>query len=154
MVYYSHGGNTASIGQMIARCLAADVEEIVDSRQRWGVVHFFVSGFRALSARSTTIQDAKLDPADYDLVIVGTPVYAGRLSSPVRTYLHQYGPGLGRTAFFLTSGMNSDHIALFDTMAEVAGEGPIASLGVSREQLGHEVTRRWVEAFCADLQER
>ena len=151
VVYYSHGGKTASIGQRIARNLAADVEAIVDLHQRRVPVHLLASGFRALSARMTSIRDAKLDPADYCLVIVGTPVHAGSLSSPVRAYLHRYGPRLKRTAFFLTSAMSADHSALFDTMAEVAAVNPVSTLAVSRGQLGHESTQERIKAFCDDL---
>ena len=85
VVYYSYSGNTRKLGRAIAEALGADAEEIVDLKQKHGPALFLVGGFKAFLKRTTKIASATHDPRAYDLVIVGSPVYAGNMPSPVLT---------------------------------------------------------------------
>lgn len=129
VVYYSRTGNTKRIGDEVARALGADVEQIVDKKKRDGVIGFMKAGKDAMFGKLTELEPLQNDPADYDLAIVGTPVWAFGPSAPVRTYLEQQKEKFGRVAFFLTTG-GSGIEKTFGLMAGICGREPLATLGL------------------------
>jgi multimeric flavodoxin WrbA len=56
----------------------------------------------------------KNDVSLYDLVVVGTPVWARNVSGPVRTYLQQNKSKFKNVAFFCTYGCSGSEKALKD----------------------------------------
>lgn len=46
----------------------------------------------------------KTDPSNYDLLIIGTPIWSSNLSAPVRTYITQNRGKFHNLAFFITAG--------------------------------------------------
>lgn len=56
------------------------------------------------------------DPQLYDVVVLGTPVWGGTMSSPTRTYIETNKSKFNRVAFFCTQG-GSDNPRLFSDMA-------------------------------------
>ena len=52
----------------------------------------------------------------YDLVIIGTPVWAGRCSAPVRSFLIQHGEELRKTAYVITRSSDVRYEEVFDQM--------------------------------------
>jgi flavodoxin len=102
VVYYSRTGTTKKVAEFISSKLNCDLEEIVDVKSRKGVVGWLRSGMEATTNKNASINESKYDLASYDLVIVGTPIWNGRISSPMRTYLNQNKDGLRRAGFFCT----------------------------------------------------
>jgi len=83
--------------------------------------------------------------SNYDLVIVGTPVWASNVSTPVRTYLSQNRGLLPRVAFFCTMGGRGSERAL-RKMEEISGARPVARLAL-RERVGWREGQRAIQAF-------
>lgn len=131
---YSRSGTTLSVGKRIADALGADLEVIEDRVNRRGILGFLRSGYEALAKRGPPIAEPKHDPGDYDLVVVGTPIWAGRMSSPARAYLHRFRGKLPRAAFFATSAGGGHEKALSE-MGELAGVEPLATLEITRRQI-------------------
>jgi len=103
VAYYSKSGNTKKVAKAIAKELSADLDEIFDQKSRKGIINFIKSGRDALKKIPTEIVFSK-NPADYGLVLVGTPVWAGSLPPAVRTYLSQNKEKIKKFALFATSG--------------------------------------------------
>ncbi|KUK27085.1 MAG: hypothetical protein XD60_0760 [Acetothermia bacterium 64_32] len=150
---YSRSGTTLSVGKRIADALGADLEVIEDRVNRRGILGFLRSGYEALAKRVPPIAEPKHDPGDYDLVVVGTPIWAGRMSSPVRAYLHRFRGKLPRAAFFATSA-GGGHTKALAEMAEVAGVEPLSTLELTADQLESEEATRAVGEFTAELSRR
>lgn len=75
------------------------------------------------------------DPASYDLVVIGTPIWASNASSPVRAFVNQYGGRVREAAFFCT-GDGSDADKAFKGLEELLDRKPqsaMALLGDERE---------------------
>jgi hypothetical protein len=87
VAYYSRSGTTRKLAEGIAESLGADMEEIVEPRDRRSRRGYVRSLLEAFWQRPAPISPAKKDPAAYELVVIGTPVWAASLSSPVRSYL-------------------------------------------------------------------
>lgn len=138
IVYYSRTGTTKKIAEAIAQKIGADtiIEEIKDTVDRAGAKGYLISGRDATLRRLTTLQPAKYNPADFDLVIIGTPIWSWNLSAPVRTYVTEHGPKFKKVAFFCTMGGSGDERA-FKEMAEIIGKKPTITLALkTREVIG------------------
>lgn len=120
VVYYSRTGLTKKVGERLVQALNADQEVITTADDRGGVVGYLKCGREAVTKISPVINPAKLNSADYDLVIIGTPVWAATMASPIRTYLTEQKDKLKRVAFFVTQGGSGANRTI-DNMAEICG---------------------------------
>jgi flavodoxin len=150
VTYYSRSGHTRQIAERIANALDADVEELVDSGDRSGVLGYLRSGFEALFRRGAKIAAPTRELSTYALVVIGTPIWNLSVSSPVRTYLVDHQAALPEVAFFCTYG-GSGASRAFAQMAELCGKQPIATLDVRERQLEHSepATARFVARLAA-----
>ncbi len=101
VAFYSRDGHTKRAAEMIADALNADVDKIEDKKPRGGIIGFLISGYDATLEKITDIDFSK-NPADYDVVILGGPVWNGRVSPAVRTYLLKNRDSIKKAAFFAT----------------------------------------------------
>jgi menaquinone-dependent protoporphyrinogen IX oxidase len=107
-VYYSRSGTTQKVGKAIAKALTCDIEEIIAPSNRNGFFGYWRSATEARRHTPAEILPAKQNPSAYDLVVIGTPIWAWSVSSPVRAYL------------LANRGLFAD-VAFFCTMAETGG---------------------------------
>lgn len=90
VVHYSRTGRTRTLAHRISEATQATVEEIVPLAGRRGVAGYVRSALEARFSRRAAIAAPAHDPDRFDVVVIGTPVWAGSLSSPVRTYLEEH----------------------------------------------------------------
>jgi flavodoxin len=133
VVYYSRTGSTQRVAEALAKNLKADMEEIVDLAPRSGAAGWLRGGRDATLKRCTPIQDLKILPDDYELVVIGTPVWAFNVTPAIRTFLHEYGSRCQRVAFFCVMGGSGDS-RTFRTMTDLAGKQPLATLAMLEAQ--------------------
>jgi flavodoxin len=148
VVYYSRTGITRDLALAIAAALGADVEEIVEPTSRGGLTGFLRSGLESILERTAAVRPSTREARDYDLVIVGTPVWALNVSSPVRAYLTARRGKLPRVAFFCTMGGSGGERA-FHTMETLAGAHPVARLALAegaRWRAGQRALRDFLAA--------
>lgn len=134
VVYYSRTGNTHRAASAIARACGADLERIHDHRNRAGFWGYIRSAHEALKAKPGKIRQAKQDPAKYDLVVLGSPVWTGHMSSPMRRYLLDHSGRLSRIAVFVTEGGRGGPRVLSE-MATLARRRPLAKLELRAAEL-------------------
>lgn len=92
IVYYSLTGNTHLIAEAIKEQTGADIERlkpIKDLNSESGT-RFFWGGMHAKMKQKPKLEPLKYDPNDYDLIFLGTPVWAWTLTPPIRSYLELY----------------------------------------------------------------
>lgn len=135
VAYYSRTGHTRRVAAAIASACGAEIEAIRDSRPRTGLLGWWRSGKEAWQGRPADILPIDKDPGEYDLVVIGTPVWAGRMSSPVRAYLTGQQARLKRVALFCTEGGSGGEKVLRQ-MAALCGHEPLATLVVTERELG------------------
>lgn len=150
VVYYSLTSHTRQIAEAVATARDADIEAIEDSFNRGTGSGQFRSAFEGLIGLSSSINPPQYDPSEYDLVVVGTPVWAARLSSPVRAYLKQQRASLERVAFFCTQGGFGGKWAL-KNMTTVSGLWPIARMIISETQLNTPVAEEKIASFVNEI---
>jgi flavodoxin len=137
VVYYTRTGNTTNIAGEIAAALEADVEELKDDVSRGGPVGFVRSGREAKSGKLVDLDPLSHEPSKYDLVVIGTPVWAQTMSSPIRTFLRNVDLGNARVAWFCTVGAQGQSFkeSCFNAMADESGCIPLAIVGFSAKDI-------------------
>ena len=149
VVFYSRTGTTKKVAEAITAKLDCDIEEIIDTKSRRGLLGFLRSGLEATLKRLTTIEEIKNDPASYDVVIIGTPVWNGTMSSAIRTYLSQYKEDLQNIAFFCTQGSSGDNT--FKEMESLCGKKPLALLRLTSKEVEKGEDTGKIEQFIRGI---
>ena len=92
------------------------------------------------------------DPRGFARVLLCSPVWAGHVSSPMRSYLIQMIDRLPEVAFVLTSGGREVAGALAE-MAQLAGKSPLAEVDISARDRRRQEVEGKLDAFLAKLGE-
>ena len=129
LVYYSRTGLTKKVAESLAAKIGADVEEIVDTNKRSGVMGYIMSGRETIAKKLAVIEAPKFSPANYDLVIIGTPLWVGTMSTPIRSYLNDHKTQLKRVAFFTTQQAGAQE-KVFKILEDFSGQKSLANLSV------------------------
>lgn len=148
VVYFSRSGYTAFAAQQIARRCGADLACIHDRTPRTGIGGYVRSALQALLGTRPAIRLDACRLEDYDLVIVGTPVWAWNMASPVRSFLSRYGRRCAQLAVFCTYG-GSGHQRVMDDMAQLWGRPVVARLGLTQQQVEQRLHALDVTRFVA-----
>ena len=104
IVYYSRTGVTKKVAEILQQKLNCDSEEIISVKDRKGPIGYMISGREAMQGTLAEIKPIISNPADYELVIIGTPVWAFTMSSPTRTFLTEQKDKLKKVAFLSNHG--------------------------------------------------
>ncbi|MEJ6002298.1 flavodoxin family protein [Paucibacter soli] len=135
VVYYSRSGHTARIAEEIASHCKADIERIKDAgAERGGLWGYLRSACQAAIGAKPPIKKPSKNPADYELVVIGTPVWNWGLAAPVRSYASQYAQQFKQVAFFCTEGGSGEQGA-FDELQRICGKSPLVTLAVKEGEL-------------------
>ena len=148
IVYHSRTGNTGRVAQALAQRLDADLDEIRIVQPLDGVAGYAMCAIEAVAGLAPALRPMQRNPAAYELVVIGTPVWFWSLSSPVRSWLETH-PLKHRVAFFCTMG-GSGAQRVFATMAELAGREPVASLALLENELDRPFEDK-LDAFAKRL---
>ena len=102
IIFYSFEGNTKLIAENIAKEINSDILELkpVKEVKTKGFMKFFWGGKQAMMNEKPELQPMDKNPADYDIIFIGTPVWAWGPSPPLKT-------------FFDTQKISGKKIALF-----------------------------------------
>lgn len=151
IIYYSRTGVTEKVARALALELGADMGKIQDEVNRRGLLGYLRSGREAAFKSLPAIKPVEKNLADYDWLIIGTPVWAHSMASPVRVYLHQNKNAIRRLACFCTMAGSGGQSALRD-LEKISGhkiEGHL--IFKSREVLKNEFFER-VKSFAKALE--
>lgn len=128
VLYYSRSGKTRQAANKLADVLGAETEEIIDQTNRKGAWGFLKSGREAVTGVEPEIMGLGKDLARFDMVVVCTPVWAGKPSSPVRAALKKYGRNIKKAAFLITrAAAKEDFAGAFAVMDEDLGKKRMAA---------------------------
>lgn len=155
VVYYSRTGTTDRLAKIIKSELDASILEIKDQRKRSGFFGLIRSGFDAITANVTIIEGFEEDLTEYDLVIIGSPVWAGQITPAIRTFLIGNSEVLPSVAFFLTHGGGSASKALVQ-LEDLAEQEPVASLVLTDKAFGSQdnFEEESIKGFVSTLQNK
>ena len=150
VVFYSRTGITRRAAEQLAGIMRADIEELVDLKNRSGFWGYRRACKDALRKRLTEYRPTLSDPGRYDLIVLATPVWAMTMAPAVRTYLEEHSPSISRAGFLCTMG-GSGTKRTFRQMAAVLGKPPIATLAIKESQIRSNTHSGALESFAGKL---
>lgn len=92
VVYYSLDGNTRFISQAIAGVTNADILELKlkkDDTKLKGFKKYFWGGKQVVTREKPELKPFDKNPRDYDLIFIGTPVWAWRHAPAIETFFSE-----------------------------------------------------------------
>jgi flavodoxin len=146
VVFYSRSGTTRRVARAVAGARGWDLEELVDLRARAGFFGYLRSVLDSLRQHETLLKPPTRDPAQYDVVIVGTPAWNGHVASAVRTYLKAQRRWMPRVAFFATFARRWEE-GVFRELTTLCGKAPVDTLAVTVAESASGSALPRIEAF-------
>jgi menaquinone-dependent protoporphyrinogen IX oxidase len=96
----------------------------------------------------------RCDPRNYALVVIGSPVWVGRMTPAVRAYLERYRDHLAHVAFFVTSG-DTDAAKVVGSVEAILGHKAKALTGFNAKELADRGARSdKIATFVQALRQR
>jgi flavodoxin len=135
VVYYSFSGNTERVARDLAVRLGADLAAIHEPERRRGWRGYLRATMDSVMERPAMLGDLDKQPRDYALTVIGTPIWAGKMTPAVRTYLKAVRGQLHDVAFFATSG-GSDAGKVVAAMEAIVERHAVGSAGFDQRILG------------------
>lgn len=120
IVYYSYTGNTRKIAERLKDILSRKGEaEIYQLKPIDESNNFFVQAIRAFAGKRAQLPDLKFDLSSYDLICLGTPVWAFAPTPAINTFLDKCKNLDGKDAIcFTTYGSGTGVKRCINTMIE------------------------------------
>lgn len=87
VLYYSRTQKTASAAKTLAGELEANITEIKDLKDRKGALNYIGASINAFREEKTLISPSSIDLSPYNLVYIGTPVWAGKPAPSIITLI-------------------------------------------------------------------
>ncbi len=143
VAYYSNTGTTRAAAESIARMLDADLEVIEEKKPRpvltlgpgkAGSGAVARAGIAAMLGLGTLLAPSRFKVDEYDVVVVGTPVWVGSVTPPVRSYLRRQRMHFRSVAFFCTAG-DPTTMRAFRQMEELVHRQPVARIALKAEDV-------------------
>ena len=137
VVYYSRTNTTKKLAEDIASKTGADVEEIKPKKDYHGKLGYARGGKHAISEKIIDLEPLKFDPADYDLVYLGVPVWAGKSATPMISYIKENEGKFNDVKFFVTAG-GSGFESTLEQLEKYVGKAPLKTLALTTKQVKHD----------------
>lgn len=89
VIYFSLEGNTKYAAEKIATQIGADLIPLIPVKEypTGKVSKYIWGGKSATFGESPRLESYRFDQNQYDLIILGTPIWAGTFAPPLRTFL-------------------------------------------------------------------
>jgi flavodoxin len=148
VIYYSLSGNTQKVAEGIANTLKADINRLEDRQSRTGLFGMLRTMYQVLFSRPSKIRFARTDPYQYDLLVLGAPVWIMKLAPPMRSYIIKEKDRFNQVAFFCTEGA-SGALNAFKAMESLSTKKPVATLEITEGDIKsgqyHEKTHTFTD---------
>jgi flavodoxin len=151
VTYFSRTGYTRRVAEQLARALDATLCRIKEPRSRMGLLGYSRCLLEASFDIDPQIKPIAHEPARFDLVVIGTPVWGWQLASPPRAFARTYGSQIRRVAFFCTMGSSGAQKA-FAQLQQALGMQPVATLALTDREIDANTTGPKLNAFVDALQ--
>jgi len=152
VVFYSLDGNCALAAEEIKTLLNADLIRLqtMDEKKRGKIGKFFWAGGMMFSKKLPQLKPFTFNPSDYDLIIIGAPVWAGSPAAPVKTFITNAAITGKKIAIFVchAGGMGDSLVKLKTLLTgnDIIAEVDFLSAAKNAEEMKKKVGE-WVKEF-------
>ncbi len=103
ILYYSRTGKTRFLAEKLQQELGGDLVEIRDLKKRKGPFGFLRGAWDAYLGLNTEVAPSGFDLSKYELIILGTPVWASSPTPALNTFLQTCNLMDKKVSLFVTS---------------------------------------------------
>ncbi|SHK20373.1 Flavodoxin [Anaerobranca californiensis DSM 14826] len=150
VIYYSFEGNTKFIAETIAEKLGADLLELKPEKElnSKGFMKYIWGGSQVVMGKMPKLQPLDKNPLDYDLLIIGTPVWAWSYTPPLNTFFNNVKITGKKIALFSCHG--GQNAKTFEKMEKaLEGNEIIAKQDFFEPLRDKEENKKKAENFCS-----
>ncbi len=151
VVFYSRTGTTGRLAGVISEALDADICEIKCKRYGPAAWSYLRAGYDSLKGNLPVIDVPQFNPAQYDLLLLGTPVWTSYPATPLRAYLAKSPAMPATVGGFLTLGGQSPAEKTFGLMSEALGRPFDATLAIKTDEMSGPDLKDLVAPFVKRL---
>ena len=90
VLYYSRTGKTAVAAKTIAEKMSSEIVEIKDLKSRKGIIGWIRAALDARSMKTTQIEPNTINTANYDVICLGSPTWAGKPAPAINTIINDF----------------------------------------------------------------
>ncbi len=145
VAYYSRSNITKKLAENIADKIGGDIEQVIPKVNYQGKIGYVRGGKDALTEKIVELDALKYNPADYDVVYIGAPVWASRAANPIISYLKQNEGKFNDVKFFLTAG-SSGFESSFEQM-EKYSKKPLKTLALTTKEVKKDLFEEKMKSF-------
>ncbi|MCR5826660.1 MAG: hypothetical protein K6G54_08835 [Oscillospiraceae bacterium] len=152
-ICYSRTGKTRQVMKELSAALDCELVALRDTANRQGLLGTLRCGLDAMRKKTKPINHLVMRRrlSDYDLVILGTPVWAGRCSSVMRGFLKRRGYEMDDVAYVITHASEEPYRSVFEQMDRYLERPHVAEVSLCPGSAGYVF---WRDQFLRTVAER
>jgi hypothetical protein len=151
VVCYSRSGKTLRAADELAKELGAKLIEVKEAEPRDGFFGFMRCGMYATFKWPSKILPLEMPAEKPSLTVICGPIWAGKMSAPIRAFLLKNKERLGDVAYILTRGdQKNEYLGAMDEMDSMLGKKRKGGLSLAADLPPATVTSR-VKSFADSL---
>jgi len=153
VVYYSLEGNTKLIAHVISEEMSCDILELkpIKDIPKKGFLKYFWGGKQVIFDHKAPLQPFNKDLDQYDLIIMGSPVWAGTYAPPFNTFFQETTIKNKKIALFCCyAGNEGKTFSAFKRQLEgneVIGEMGFKDPLINNKEKYIDDVKQWVNQF-------
>lgn len=134
VVYFTRTGRSEKVALELNKHYKCMVEKINEKEKRKGISGYIKSAWQGIKKSTCTINKVKYNPQNYNITIIITPLWAGNISSPVRTYLQKYSDKINDYGIIITHN-SSSYKAAEDEIKAMLHKEPIFQVEYKKKDI-------------------
>jgi flavodoxin len=83
IIYHSYSGNTRGVAERVSAACGGTLVGVTSDEYSSRIAAYTIGSYRARKGRSDPIEPAVIDVSSADLIVIGTPVWAGRATPAI-----------------------------------------------------------------------
>ncbi|HDR74075.1 MAG TPA: ArsR family transcriptional regulator [Methanoculleus sp.] len=152
IIYHSVSGHTRQVAEQLADACDGMLIEVVCRTPYNVVTRYVVGGKRALSGEKDEIDPAMIDVADFERIVIGTPVWARHPTPAINAAVDALRGCEGKeAAIYATCGaVAGDTIALLQSALEQKGVRVVGGVVFAQHELQSEEKQKELVSLLGD----
>jgi DNA-binding transcriptional ArsR family regulator/flavodoxin len=153
VIFYSYSGITRGVAEGIRNASGCDLIEVKTQKPYTAFTAYTTGVLRSRKGACDPIEPAEIDVSDYDLLIIGTPVWAGKPAPAINAAVQAFKGCEGKMAVTFTTCCNQPGEALPLLSEELADREVRVMAGISLDardtknpDAGSELLRQIIRA--------
>lgn len=154
VVYFSLEGNSKYVADVIAEYMEADTLRLEPAKDypKGNVGKYFWGGKSVVFGDKPKLLSYNFNANEYDLIIIGTPVWAGSFTPPIKTFLRENDLKNKKIALFACNSGGDAEKCFNKLKKEIPNYDVIATLTLANPKVKHlEKNSIKIKEFCNSL---